>query len=51
MSDPELIAFAKTAQIDISPMEGSALQRLVEDIGRTPKPIIARAKEAMTSRR
>jgi tripartite-type tricarboxylate transporter receptor subunit TctC len=47
MKDPELIAFAKMAHIDVSPLEGGDLQKLVSDIGDTPKPIIAQAKAAM----
>jgi hypothetical protein len=46
MQDPELVAFARQARIDISPMEGEKLQKLVEDIGSTPKAIVAQAKAA-----
>ena len=47
MKDPELVAFAAKVRLDVSPMEGGALQKLVEGIGTTPKPIIAQAKAAM----
>jgi tripartite-type tricarboxylate transporter receptor subunit TctC len=46
MKDPELLAFAKQVRIDISPMEGGELQKLVEDIGSTPKAVVAQAKAA-----
>ena len=44
--DPELVTFAKKARIDISPMDGDSLQKLVEDIRSTPKPIVELAKAA-----
>ena len=47
MKDPELLAFAEQVHIDISPLDGASLQKLVGDIENTPAPIIARAKAAM----
>lgn len=47
MKDPDLLAFAAKSRIDISPLDGAALQKLVSEIGATPRPVIARAKAAM----
>jgi hypothetical protein len=49
MKDPDLLAFAAKSRIDISPLAGEALQKLVVDIAATPKPVIARAKAAMVA--
>jgi tripartite-type tricarboxylate transporter receptor subunit TctC len=46
MSDPELLEFARNNNLDISPMEGGTLQKLVADIGATSPDIIKAAKAA-----
>jgi tripartite-type tricarboxylate transporter receptor subunit TctC len=46
MKDPELLAFARKTQIDLSPMDGRSLQTIIENIRSTPKQIVALAKTA-----
>ncbi len=48
MVDKELVEIATKQNIDISPMEGSVLQKLVVEIGSTPETVIAEAKAAKT---
>ncbi|MFN4281962.1 MAG: Bug family tripartite tricarboxylate transporter substrate binding protein [Alphaproteobacteria bacterium] len=43
MKDPEFLAEAKKAKLDISPTSGAKLQKIVEDIIATPKSVIAAA--------
>ncbi len=43
MADADLLATAKSANIDVEPMNGSDLQSLIEEVGRFPKPIIEKA--------
>lgn len=49
MRDPELLDFAKSHDIAISPMEGDTLQKLVVDIGSTPQEIVKEALAAKTA--
>jgi len=44
MTDPEFIAEVKAARIELSPMPGEELQRLVERIGRVPPAILDKVK-------
>jgi tripartite-type tricarboxylate transporter receptor subunit TctC len=46
MKDPQLLAFAKQAGLDISPLDGAALQKIIADIAATPKTVVAHAKAA-----
>lgn len=46
MDEPELLEVAETARIDISPLEGSDLQMIVEEIGQTPQTVVEAAKAA-----
>jgi tripartite-type tricarboxylate transporter receptor subunit TctC len=46
MADPEFLAEAKKAKLDISPTNGAKLQKIVEDIIATPQSVIAAAKAA-----
>jgi tripartite-type tricarboxylate transporter receptor subunit TctC len=39
MKDPEFLAMAQKAQLEISPITGQAMRRLVEDIYETPKDL------------
>jgi tripartite-type tricarboxylate transporter receptor subunit TctC len=47
MKDPKLLAEAEHMNIEIAPIDGVALQRIVADIVATPKPVIARVKAAL----
>lgn len=48
MRDPDLLAFAKKGKIEISPMQGDALQKIVADISAAPPEIIKAARAAQT---
>ena len=42
MKDPAFLAEAKTAKLDLNPLSGAELQKIVEDIVATPKPVVER---------
>lgn len=46
--DPELVAFSKQSKLDIEPLDGESLQKLVQDVGTTSKATVAAAKAATT---
>ena len=46
MADKQLLAETKKASMDMSPMSGETLKKLVNDVYTTPKPLVARAREA-----
>ncbi len=46
MADKALLAETKKASMDMSPMSGSALEKIVKDVYATPKPLVERAREA-----
>ena len=48
MRDPEFLAEAKRAKIDISPTSGEEAQAIAESIISTPSDIVARAKKIVT---
>ena len=43
MSDADLLATAKTANLDIGPMDGAKLQSLIEEVGRFPQAVVEKA--------
>lgn len=43
MKDPELLAYAKKSKLDIEPMSGDELQKLVEEVGKYPRAVIDKA--------
>ena len=45
MKDPDFLAEAKKAELEITPVSGEEIQKLVEEVYRTPKEIAARAGE------
>jgi len=47
--DPELLAEADKARFDIDPVDGATVQQLVAELYETPKPIVERAKWALTA--
>jgi len=47
MKDPDLLAEAKRAKQDISPMSGEEVQEIVNSIVNTPPEVVARAKEVL----
>jgi len=44
MKDPAFLAEAKRADLEVAPIGGEALQRLVEEIYRTPKDIVDKTR-------
>jgi tripartite-type tricarboxylate transporter receptor subunit TctC len=44
MTDPEFIADLKTARVELGPMPGEELQKLVDDLGSVPPDIIDKVK-------
>ena len=47
MKDPVFVADAKKRQLDIRSMTGEQVQAEIEQLFRTPKSVIAQAKEAL----
>ena len=47
MRDPQLLAEAEKASLDIAPLPGAEVEAVVQKLFATPKPIIDRAKEAI----
>ena len=45
MKDPEFLAAATQAKVDVEPIRGTELQRMVEEMLATPKPLVERAKK------
>jgi tripartite-type tricarboxylate transporter receptor subunit TctC len=43
LKDPELLAAAEQAKLEISPLEGVELQKIVEGVSQTPKAIVDKA--------
>ena len=49
LHDPKFLAEAKTRRLEITPMRGEEVQKLVNEIYALPKDILARSHEAATS--
>jgi len=47
MRDPAFLAEAEKLQLEILPMPGEALQKLVGELAATPPEIVARVKAAL----
>lgn len=45
MKDPEFLAAAQQAKVEVDPIRGVELQKLVEELLATPKPLVERAKK------
>jgi tripartite-type tricarboxylate transporter receptor subunit TctC len=50
MKDPEFLAEAAAQNLDVAPVSGETLQKVVSEIARTDDVTLARANEVMTSR-
>ncbi|MDH7797175.1 MULTISPECIES: tripartite tricarboxylate transporter substrate-binding protein [unclassified Beijerinckia] len=48
LADPEFLAEAAKAKIDINPSSGEKVQKVVETLYATPADVVARARELMT---
>lgn len=46
VADAELLAFANRANLSVDPMDGHRVQKLIVDIGKTPRAILDRANAA-----
>ena len=44
VKDPEFLADAKKSNIDISPIDGDAILKLIAEAQKTPKEVLARFK-------
>jgi tripartite-type tricarboxylate transporter receptor subunit TctC len=44
MKDPELLADAKKSKIDIDPLSGEEVQKLIQNLFSTPQPLVERAR-------
>ena len=47
MTDPEFLKQTEAAKIDVEPVRGVDMQKVVEDVLATPAPLVARAKALM----
>jgi tripartite-type tricarboxylate transporter receptor subunit TctC len=47
MADPQFRKESADADLDVNPVDGAAVQKVVEDIVHTPAPIVAKAKQAI----
>lgn len=45
LKDPEFIADLKTQKLELNPLKGEELQKLVEDVASVPDDLVARAKK------
>lgn len=50
MSDPELLAEAKKAKLDVEPVSGEELEKTVADLFKLSPSLVAKLKEILTSR-
>jgi len=50
MTDPNFLADAQRSKLDISAIQGEALQKIAEDVVATPPAIIAEAKAAIDAK-
>lgn len=50
MKDPEFLGDAKKSRLDVSPVSGVELQRIIEDLVTTPSSLIAAAKAAVEAK-
>ncbi len=44
MKDPAFLAEAKQINLDVNPLDGAAVEKLVAEIFATPKPLVERAR-------
>jgi tripartite-type tricarboxylate transporter receptor subunit TctC len=47
MKDPEFVADTKKAKLNVSPITGQQIADVIEEVYKTPQPVIARTKELM----
>ena len=49
LHDPKFLAEAKKRRLEITPMAGADVQKLIDDVYALPKDVLARSREAATS--
>jgi hypothetical protein len=47
LGDPEFVNDARQAQLDIDPVAGEEVERLVGELFRMPAPVLAKLKELL----
>jgi hypothetical protein len=47
MKDPEYLADAKKSRIDVNPVTGPEIDKLLRELYATPKDVIAKASQAI----
>jgi tripartite-type tricarboxylate transporter receptor subunit TctC len=50
MRNPEFLAEAKTRKLDVNPMSGQAVERLIDDIYRTPAAVVTQARSVIAEK-
>jgi tripartite-type tricarboxylate transporter receptor subunit TctC len=48
MKDPEYLAEAEKAKIEVNPVSGPDIDKLLAELYATPKDVVAKASEAIT---
>ena len=48
MKDPEYLADAKKSRIDVNPVTGAEIDKLLAELYATPKDVIAKASQAIS---
>jgi hypothetical protein len=48
--DPALLAESKKIRFDVDPVDGATVQKLIDRLFATPKPLVARAQWALTGK-
>ena len=48
LQDPEFIAETKKLRLDVNPMSGATIEKLLKEIYATPKDVLAKAAQAVT---
>ena len=47
MKDPEFVAEARKRKLDLAPLDGASLQKVINDIIDAPDAIVARMKDVL----
>ena len=47
LSDPQFLSDARRAKLDIDPVSGEEVERLVGELFRMPQPVLAKLKELL----
>jgi tripartite-type tricarboxylate transporter receptor subunit TctC len=48
LKDPDFLADAKKRKMDVSPVSGEEIEKLVAEVYRTPKDVVAEVRAAIT---